>query len=83
MTGYVYQLKNRRNTFLVVPKEADFSAVPKDLAAEIGEVVPFKTIDLDKPAPLVGADPMEVRKEIESQGFSLVAVAFSIVTYKG
>jgi uncharacterized protein YcgL (UPF0745 family) len=82
MTGYVYQLKNHRNTYLVVPNEGDFSAVPKELGAEIGEVVPFKAIDLNRPAPLVGCDPMEIRKEIESRGFSLVAVAFSIVTYK-
>jgi len=82
MTGHVYQLKNRQNTFLVVPNAADFKAVPPELAGQIGEVVPFKTIDLDHPAPLVGADPMEIRKEIEAQGFSLVAIAFSIVSHK-
>jgi uncharacterized protein YcgL (UPF0745 family) len=77
MTGYIYPLKNRRNTFLIVPKEKDFSAIPKDIAVQIDKVVPFKSINLDAPAPLVGADPWELRNEIEQKGYSLVVIAIS------
>lgn len=80
MIVHVYQVKDHPNTFLIVPKANDFSAVPAELRNQIGDVVPFKEIDLDCRVPLTGDSQDRIKAEINAKGYCMsgIEIKFTI-----
>jgi uncharacterized protein YcgL (UPF0745 family) len=76
MKADVYKT-NQNFTFLIVPAGSQVECVPQQVIHSLGSLRLFKTIELDV-SSMVGANPAEVRTDLERQGYSIRQVKFKI-----
>ncbi len=71
MQCYVYRSKHRYQTYLLLPREGDFSEVPEPLIKLFGEAEFSFQFELTETRQLVLADAAEVLQHINDNGFFL------------
>ncbi len=67
----VYKSLKKIDNYLFVEKEGDFSRVPQDLLGLLGHLELTMAITLSKERKLARADPLEVMRALEQDGYYL------------
>lgn len=80
MIGYAYQFDgpDSDGQFIIVPKEDNFSAIPKWIAEKIGSAAPFRELRLAEAAGLPGMAEHDLKTEIEKYGYAVVQAHFEL-----
>ena len=71
MHAYVYKSQLKPDTYVYVPRRADFSALPAPLLTSLGTLAFVLEVALDAQRRLAQADPEKVRSEMSERGFYL------------
>ncbi len=71
MKCVVYKGKKRRDTYLFIEREGDFSRIPESLLNMLGELELVLSIELSEDRKLASADVSDVRKQLQEEGFYL------------
>lgn len=76
----VYPSIKKHNRYVIAPSEVKIHNLPKQAQNEIGPNRAWKEIELNPTRPLIGLDPNEAIKSIESEGFHVqeVAIIFEV-----
>lgn len=67
----VYKGRKKRDTYLFVEHEDDFTRVPETLLNMLGELELVMTLDLTGRRRLAQVDPQQVMQLLQSQGYYL------------
>ncbi|MCG7996601.1 MAG: YcgL domain-containing protein [Candidatus Thiodiazotropha taylori] len=72
MNSDIYKATNYKGTYLFIPSGVKIStALPEGVIRKLGNLEYFKSISFDENSPLIAADPKEVIRNIEEQGFHI------------
>ena len=71
MICYIYRSQRKADMYLYVIKKDDFSAVPQELIAAFGQPEFSMVINLDKRDKLARVDIINVREQLDGDGFYL------------
>ena len=71
MRTWVYKSSRKENTYLFVNRENNFDSVPKALVSLLGDLSLVIEIVLNRNRKLAQADPVEVMKQLQLQGYFL------------
>ena len=68
----IYKATNHKGAYLFIPSGVEVTAaLPESVIKKLGNIEYFKSISFDENSPLIAADPKEVIKNIEEQGFHI------------
>lgn len=71
MRCVIYRSNRKRDTYLYVQKEGDFSQVPSGLLSLLGRLDLVMTLELMPDRTLARADPEQVREQLRTRGYYL------------
>lgn len=67
----IYKSYRRVNTYLYVQEENDLARVPQGLLSLLGRLELVMTLELTPERTLAQADPNDVRRQLQEQGYYL------------
>ncbi|MDH3671589.1 MAG: YcgL domain-containing protein [Gammaproteobacteria bacterium] len=67
----IYKSNKKADTYLYVQEAGNFSRVPQDLLRLLGRLDLVMTLELTPNRTLARADPEQVRRQLEMQGYYL------------
>ena len=71
LSCYIYKSPRRRETYLFVLKENDFSMVPAPLLEALGDVEKVMDIELTPERKLARGNAMQIMNDLRRSGFHL------------
>lgn len=71
MQCVIYKGNRKPDAYLYIEREGDFSRVPEALLKMLGTLEWVMALDLQPPRSLAQADPDQVRRQLEAQGYYL------------
>ena len=71
MQCVIYKGNKKPDTYLYIEREGDFSRVPEALLKMLGTLEWVMALELQPPRTLAQADPDQVRRQLETQGYYL------------
>ena len=83
MNTDIYRSSTHRGAYLFVPAGTNPTELPKYVLDRLGPVEYVKSIRLIADSPLIGAEPNEVRRNLESHGFHVQGVSISTNVSEG
>lgn len=69
MNCTIYKGAKKEDHYLYVEREGDFSRVPEDLLAMLGELTRVMSIELSEERKLMQADVVQVMASLQEQGY--------------
>lgn len=71
MKCVIYKGEKKQDTYLYIERDGDFSRVPEALLKMLGMLEWVMALELTSDRTLVQADPEQVRRQLNEQGYYL------------